>query len=133
MGLVDALGGLLEAGRLKVFSGDRVAGAAIMRGEGSAGYRGALLKAYQEFARYELVPAVRADCLSPEIPVVTAGASVGAFNAVSMLCRFPDAVSAAVGMSGSCDMSRFVGSGAGGELYFASPMYFLPRLNGGQV
>jgi esterase/lipase superfamily enzyme len=133
MGLLDALGGLLEAGRIKVYSCDSVAGAAIMRGEGSAGFRGALLKAYQEFARFEMVPAIRADCLSPEISVVTAGASVGAFNAVSMLCRFPDAVSAAVGMSGTYDMARFVGGGAGEELYFATPMYFLPGLNGGHL
>ena len=126
MHLVDALGGLLEAGRIKVYSCDSTAGAVIMRGEGSPGFRGAMLKAYQEFVRYELIPAIRADCNWPDATVITAGASVGAFNAVAALCRFPDVVHAAVGMSGTYDLARFVGDGAGMELYFATPLYFLP-------
>jgi len=130
MHLVDALGGLLEAGRIKVYSCDSTAGAVIMRGEGSPGFRGAMLKAYQEFVRYELIPAIRADCNWPDATVITAGASVGAFNAVAALCRFPDVVHAAVGMSGTYDLARFVGDGAGMELYFATPLYFLPGLDG---
>ncbi len=128
--LVGSLEGLLDAGRIKVYSCDSVAGSAMMLNEGSPAYRGALLKAYQEFVRYEMVPAIRADCVDPDIEVIAAGASVGAFNAVALMCRFPDVVSAAVGMSGTYDLARFIGDGAGEELYFATPLYFLPGLNG---
>ena len=132
MGLIDAVGDLLGAGRIKVYSCDSVAGVAMVREEGSPAYRAAIAKAYQEYTRYEVIPAIRADCRNDD-SVITAGASIGAFNALAMLCRYPDVVSAAVGMSGTYDVSQLVGDGAGDDLYFATPMFFLPRLNGEHV
>jgi esterase/lipase superfamily enzyme len=130
MRLVDACGHLLEAGRVKLYSCDSVAGAAILRGDGSAEYRGALLNAFHGFVRDELIPAIRIDCSTPDIGVMTAGASIGAFNAVAALCRFPDAVTHAIGLSGTYDISRFVGGDGGMDLYFSTPMYFVPGLEG---
>ncbi|MFN2582524.1 MAG: esterase family protein [Candidatus Dormibacteria bacterium] len=130
MHLVDAVGAQLEAGRVKLYSCDSVAGAAMLRGDGSAGYRAALLNAFHEFVRNEMIPAIRLDCHSDQIPVVAAGASIGAFNALALLCRYPDVVAAAIGMSGTYDVGRFVGDGGGEDLYFATPLYFVPGLQG---
>jgi esterase/lipase superfamily enzyme len=47
-----------------------------------------------------------------------------------LLCHYPDTVTTAIGMSGTYDISRFVGDNAGDDLYFATPSYFLPDLNG---
>ncbi len=58
------------------------------------------------------------------------GASIGAFNALAVLCRFPEVVSHAVGMSGTYDLEQFVGPDAGDALFFATPLYFLPGLDG---
>jgi len=87
-------------------------------------------RAQLEFVRYELIPMIRLDCDSPDITVMTAGASIGAFNAVALMCHYPDVVTNAIGMSGTYDISRFVGEDAGDDLYFATPSYFLPGLNG---
>jgi len=134
MRLVDACSGLLEAGRVKLYSCDSVAGAAMLRGDGSTEYRAAVLNAFHEFVREELIPAIRIDCQSPDITVMTAGASIGAFNAVAALCRFPDVVTHAIGMSGTYDIARFIGGGDGGmDLYFATPLYFVPGLDGAQL
>jgi esterase/lipase superfamily enzyme len=66
--------------------------------------------------------------------LMTTGASIGAFNAVAMLCRYPDVVTHAVGMSGTYDIGRFVGAdGAGDNLYFSTPNYFLGGLEGPQL
>lgn len=130
MRLVDACGHLLEAGRVKLYSCDSVAGAAMLRGDGSAAYRAALLNAFHGFVREELIPAIGVDCRTPDISVMTAGASIGAFNAVAALCRFPDRVTHAVGLSGTYDISRFVGGDGGMDLYFSAPMYFVPGLDG---
>ena len=130
MRLVDACGELLEAGRVKLYSCDSVAGAVLLRGDGSPGYRAALLNAFHGFVREELVPAIRLDCQSPDITVMTTGASIGAFNAVAALCRFPDVVTHAIGLSGTYDISRFIGGDGGMDLYFATPLYFVPGLDG---
>ncbi len=132
MGLVEAVGEYLEAGRVKLYSCDSIAGAAMVRESGNALYRAALLDGFHDFVRNEVVPAIRADCASQDTTIITTGASIGAFNAVAMLCRYPDVVTHAVGMSGTYDISRFVGEG-GEQLYFATPNYFLPGLEGAQL
>jgi esterase/lipase superfamily enzyme len=130
MHLIDALGPLIEAGRIKVYSCDSIAGYAMVRNDGSARYRAALLDGFHHFVRDEMIPAIWSDCGTPGADVITAGASIGAFNAVALLCRFPDVVHTAIGMSGTYDLSRFVGPDAGDALFFATPLYFLPGLNG---
>lgn len=130
MGLVDALGELIDAGRIKVYSCDSVAGFAMVRSEGSARHRAALLNGFHEFIRHEMVPAIRADCGNADLGIVATGASIGAFNAVAVLCRYPECVVTAIGMSGTYDIAKFVGPDGGEDLFFATPLYFLPGLNG---
>lgn len=129
-GLVGALAGLLEEGRVKLFSCDSVAGSAMVRGDGHPRHRAWLLNAFHDFVRQELVPAIRADCRDPEIGIVAAGASIGAFNAVAVVCRFPDVFVQAIGLSGTYDIAPLVGDGAGMDLYYSTPLYFLPGLGG---
>ena len=85
--LVDAVGELLEAGRVKVYSCDSVTGRVLLAQEGDAGRRTYLLNQFHEYVRCEVVPAIRADCESPDIEIITSGASIGAFNALAVLCR----------------------------------------------
>ncbi|MBJ7609636.1 MAG: hypothetical protein JF887_09465 [Candidatus Dormibacteraeota bacterium] len=130
MGLVDSVGHLIEAGRIKLYSCDSIAGYAMVRDEGSPRYRAALLDGFHHFVREEMIPAIWSDCDTSHAEVITAGASIGAFNALAALCRFPDVVSHAIGMSGTYDVSTFVGPDAGESLFFATPLYFLRVLNG---
>jgi esterase/lipase superfamily enzyme len=128
--LIDALGDLIEAGRIKVYSCDSIAGYAMVRGDGDARYRAALLNGFHGFVREEMIPAIWADCGTPGAEVVVSGASIGAFNAIAVLCRYPEVVSHAIAMSGTFDVASFIGPDAGEALYFATPLYFLPGLQG---
>jgi esterase/lipase superfamily enzyme len=130
MGLVDSVGQLLDEGRIKLYSCDSVAGYAMVRDDGSPRYQAALLDAFHHFVREEMIPAIWSDCRTPGAEVVTAGASIGAFNAVALLCRFPEVVNTAIGLSGTYDLADFIGSDGGEALFFATPLYFLPGLNG---
>ena len=128
--VIDALGELLAAGRIKVYSVDSVAGRTWIEGEGSDGHRAWIQGQFHDFVRHEVVPAIRQDCRDPGIGVITAGASIGAFNAVSALCRYPDVFTHAVGLSGTYDLTRFLTGGVPADFYFASPLHFLPKLEG---
>lgn len=129
--VIDALGELLEAGRIKVYSCDSVAGQAWIRGEGSDRQRSRVQSLFHEFVYRELVPAIRADCRSSEIGVIACGSSIGAFNAVAVLCRYPDAFTHALALSGTYDLTRFLSDGDIPEdFYFSSPLHFVPHLEG---
>jgi esterase/lipase superfamily enzyme len=132
--LVEACGELIESGRVKLYSCDSVAGRALATGVGSAEYRMWLFNQFHSTIRNEVVPAIRTDLGGHSVPIVTAGASIGAFNAVAVLCRYPDQFSAALGMSGTYDLQRFLPDDRFTEdLYFSSPMDFLPGLDGEQL
>jgi esterase/lipase superfamily enzyme len=131
-GLVNACGPLLAEGRIKLYSVDSVAGHAMVAKLGSPEHRLWLLNQFHECVRWEVVPAIHADLGGP-MDVIAAGPSIGAFNAVAVLCRYPDAFGAAVGMSGSYKIDRFYGGAWSQDLYYAAPLQFLPGLDGAHL
>jgi esterase/lipase superfamily enzyme len=96
-------------------------------------YRMWLFNQFHHAVRHEIVPAIRADMGGDETPIVVSGASIGAFNALAVLCRFPDVFRAAVGMSGTYRIQRFLDHQSSPDLFFASPLDFLPGLEGEQL
>jgi esterase/lipase superfamily enzyme len=132
-GLVDACAPLLADGQVKLYSVDSVAGQAMMTKADSVEHRMWLLNQFQEFVRREVVPAIQADLGGQAMDVIASGASIGAFNAVAVLCRYPDVFCAAVGMSGSYRIERFYDGAWSQDLYFSAPLQFLPGLDGPQL
>jgi esterase/lipase superfamily enzyme len=131
MHLVGAVTPLIEAGKIKVYSCDSVAGAALLAREGDARHQMWLQNQFHQYVRHEVVPAIRADCHSPELEVWAAGASIGAFHAVAAVCRFPDVFARACAMSGTYDLRRFYdATDFSDEFWVSSPLHFLPVLDG---
>ena len=129
--VIDTLAPHLEAGRIKVYSCDSVAGRAMLTQDGSPEERMAAVNRFQEFVYREVVPAIRMDCNSPDIEVVAAGSSIGAFYALAMVCRYPDAFRGALCMSGSYDLLRFLKvepEQMSPEFRVSSPLHFVPEL-----
>jgi esterase/lipase superfamily enzyme len=128
--MMVALRPLIEGGRVKVFSCDSVGGQALVkRRDFPPGHFPRMQCAFDRFVAEEFVPWIRADCRTPDIEVVTAGASIGAFNAVAALCRHPDLFSKAIGMSGTYDVAKWLDQAdLDVDFYYSSPMHFLPRL-----
>ncbi len=129
--MIDALADLLEAGRIKVYSCDSVAGQAIATGEGSPAHRMWVMNQFQEYVRHEVVPAVFNDCQTDHIDMMAAGASIGAFNALAVTCRYPEVFGHAICMSGTYDLKRFLKTEATtDDFYYSSPIHYLEGLNG---
>ena len=131
MHLIAALGPLIEAGRIKVYSCDNLAGRAFAAktGLGRVPLPAARTASRSAIAR-EVVPAIRTDCQRRRRRGDRAGASLGAFMAVAVACRYPWLFRAAVGMSGSYDLERLFEFGGNDDYYFATPMSFVPNLGG---
>jgi esterase/lipase superfamily enzyme len=132
-GLVGACGPLLAEGRIKLYSIDSVAGRAMIAKASPVRHRLWQLNQFHECVRWEVVPAIHADLGGQAMDVITTGASIGAFNAVAVLCRYPDVISAAIGMSGTYRIERFYEDASSQDLYFSAPLQFLPGLDGPQL
>jgi esterase/lipase superfamily enzyme len=128
--LLDHLGDAVEAGHIKVYSVDSTAGRALATHEGSPEHRMWLFNQYHEAIASEVVPAIRADTGGHE--VVAAGSSIGAFNALAMVCRYPELFRAAICMSGTYQVEKFIGA-FNDDLYFSSPVHFVKGMDGAQL
>lgn len=129
--MMKALAPLLDAGKVKIYSCDNIAGRAMLEQEGSPQHRMWILNQYHQYVRHEVVPAIRVDCKSPDIEITTTGASIGAFHAAAVVCRFPDVFSKAIAMSGTFDLRRFLYTdNFTHDFWVSSPLHFLPSLSG---
>ncbi len=128
--MIHVLRPLIEAGRIKVYSCDSVGGQALTkRRDHPAGYFPRMQCRFDSFVYHDFVPWIRQDCRSPDIGIVAAGASIGAFNSVAAVCRHPDAFTRAVAMSGTYDISKWLDPGdLNLDFYYSSPMHFLANL-----
>lgn len=127
--VVDACAELLAAGRIKLYSCDSVNGRALLTKEGDSLHLSWILRQFVEFIGHELAPAIRTDCHSDDIEIVTAGSSIGAFNALGAVCRFPGVFRHAICMSGTYDLERFVSGPTNENYVWASPIDFVPHLD----
>ncbi len=129
--LVRVLGDLIDAGRIKVYSVDSIAGKTWLQGTHSPEYCSRVQNLFDAYIYNEVVALIREDCASNEIEVVAAGASIGAFNAVASICRHPDVFKLAVAMSGTFDLSKYLDGKINQDFYFSSPLHYLPGLEDG--
>ncbi|UJR83952.1 Hypothetical protein I5071_60230 [Sandaracinus amylolyticus] len=129
--LVRALEPLITAGKIKVYSCDSVAGRVWFGKEGTPEHRMWMMNQYHQYVKHEVVPAIRMDCKSDDVPIWAAGASIGAFHSVAAVCRFPDLFHRAIAMSGTYNLMRFIEAQQFTEHYFvSSPLQFVPTLEG---
>ena len=133
MHMVTVLRPLIDEGRIKLYSCDSVAGMALVKSEGTPRHRMAMQNQFHHYVRHEVVPAIRADCKTPDADICAFGASFGAFHAVAVTCRFPDVFTRAVALSGSYDLRRFFQAGSTEfthDFWVSSPLHFVPTLAG---
>jgi esterase/lipase superfamily enzyme len=127
-GMVDALGPWMAAGRLKIYCPETNVSRSFS-GPGSTAERMAHHRAYERFVMNTLVPFVRADCRTPEMPMVAAGCSVGALYATLFALKHPETFHRSLGMSGRYASSRWFDDGHD-AVYFDDPLAFVPNLHG---
>jgi esterase/lipase superfamily enzyme len=127
--LVNRLQPFIDEGRLKVYSIDSLNGRVWMT-DPSIAHRVWVHKQFDEYVRQEVVPWIFHDCRTDFIEVFAAGASIGALNALSSVCRHPDIFRAAICISGTYDIQRWLEGQWIDDFYFVSPLQFVPGLSG---
>jgi len=130
--MISVLGALLEAGKIRVYTVDSAAGKVWTDGESSGSHRAWFQNRFDDYVASEVVPLIRKDTGNPKAEIVSAGASLGAFNALASVCRHPDAFKAAICMSGTYDFTRWMNKEHTLDFHYASPLHFLPSMPEGE-
>jgi esterase/lipase superfamily enzyme len=129
-GMIDAVGGLIEAGRVKLYCVDSYDADSWSNRSIPLEERAHRHGVYESWIHDNVVPSIVADC-QQDVEIATLGCSLGAFHAVLFALRRADRFPLAIGMSGNYDPSTWHGWGDRGEAtYFANPVDFVPNLHG---
>jgi esterase/lipase superfamily enzyme len=128
--LISAIGDFLKDLRLKVYVVDSVAGKAWLTECKTLEQAAAVQNRFDQCIHREVVPAIHRDCGGSAGLIWTAGASIGAFNALAAVCRHPDVFDKAICMSGTYNMNRFLEGRINRDYHDSSPLDFVPGLQG---
>jgi len=128
-GMIDALGPLMAQGRLKIYCPETNVSRSFT-GEGSVDQRMAHHRAYEHFVMETLVPFIREDCRSPEMPITATGCSVGALYTSLFVLKYPETFRQGLCLSGRYRTSKFFDHQSSEDVYFNDPLAFLPNLHG---
>ena len=129
-GMVDAVGDLVQAGRVKLFCVDSVDADTWSDRTLPIEERAARHGIYSRWLTDVLVPAVHADT-SPGAELVTTGCSLGAYHALQFSLQRADLAPLAIGLSGNYDVTTWRAWGDRGDAtYFANPTDYVPNLHG---
>ena len=129
--LISAIEPWISAGKIKVYSVESISGRTWLTNPDVAHCIWVQTQ-FDEYLIHEAIPAIRQDCQSSDIELVAAGASIGAFNALLVLCRHPRLFSAAICMSGTYQIEHWLKGQWYDEFYFFSPLAFVPNLSEGE-
>ena len=126
--LIDSISHHINSGKIKVFSISTVNNECILNKTIQPGHRSIRLGQFNSYVVSEVVPFIQAHC-NGLVPIVTAGASVGAFHAANSFFRRPDIFSGMIAMSGVYNINYYVRDYYDDTCYFNSPVDYLPNIN----
>lgn len=130
-GLVGAVGPMIAAGRVRVFSIDSINKLSWMDQGLPVPEKARRQALYARYIEEEVVPYIRGACQSPDIRIATTGASFGGFHAANTLFRRPDLFDAVIAMSGFYDLAPdYLHGYSDDNVYFNNPAWYLPNLEG---
>ena len=126
-GMIGALSGKIDAGRLQVFCVDSVDMESWYNRQVSPRWRIARHTQYEDYILNEVVPLIHQQ--NPDPHLVSLGCSFGGYHAVNIALRHPDVFSGLLSMSGAFDLTNFLGGYYEQDCYFNLPTHYLPNLS----
>jgi esterase/lipase superfamily enzyme len=129
--MVDALAGLVDAGRVKLYCVDSFDAASWSNAAAPLEERARAHGRYETWILDQVVPWIHGDCGGFQ-EILTTGCSLGAYHAANFALKRADLFPLALCLSGSYDPAswRHAWGERGLETYFNSPLDYVANLHG---
>lgn len=127
-GMIEAVEGLIDAGRVKVYAVDSFDSGSWYHQGLPLEERARLHGRYEDWIVNQVVPFVQADASTHELAVT--GVSFGAYHAANFSLRRADLFPLAICQSGVYDVSVVAGGERGDAVYFNNPADYVRHLGG---
>ena len=130
--MIESIRPQIEAGKCKVFSINAINAESWLNPRMSGRAKAVRHQQYNRYIENEVVPYIW-NSQRGRTPIVTTGVSLGAFHAANVLFRRPDLFDGVIGMSGIYDLKQYSGGFWDEDVFYNSPVHYLPNLGGGYL
>ena len=125
--MLDAIAPYVNSGKVKVFSINSINSESWLNKEMYPRHKAIRHTQFNSYVENEVVPYIKAKT-SPDTPIITCGASLGALHGANLFFRRPDLIDGVIAMSGVYDLTTYTDGYWDEDVYFNSPMHYLEKL-----
>ena len=125
--LMEILAPYINSGKLRVFSVNSINNESWLNKEIAGAHKAIRHNQFNEYIYNEVVPFIK-NAASPETPIITCGASFGALHSMNLFLKRPDLINGVIAMSGVYNLSDYSKDYFDEQVYFNSPMHYMPNL-----
>lgn len=126
--LIDAISKYINGGKVKVFSINSINNESWLNNQMHPRHKSIRHSQFNDYVFNEVVPFIKHKT-SPETPIILSGASLGALHAANLFFKRPDLLGGVIAMSGVYNLGTYTKGYHDENVYFNSPMQYLPNLN----
>jgi esterase/lipase superfamily enzyme len=128
-GMIDAAAPFIEAGHIKIFAVDSIDRQSWTNADVHPAERARRHQDYDRYITEEVTPFIRRHCGDSQQKFLATGVSMGGYHSANFFFRHPDIFDALIAISGIFRLNMFVGDYMDDNVYFNSPLNYLPNLH----
>ena len=125
--LMDCLAPFINEGKVKVFSVNSINNESWLNNEIEGAHKAIRQNQFNEYIYNEVIPFIKNNT-SWDTPIITCGASFGALHSMNLFLKRPDLINGVIAMSGVYDLTEYTKGYFDDQVYFNSPMHYIPNL-----
>jgi esterase/lipase superfamily enzyme len=125
--LIDSLAPYINSGKIKVFSVNSINNESWMHPDMPGEHKAIHHNRFNEYIFNEVIPFIKSNT-SWDSPVIVSGASFGALHSMNLFLKRPDLIDGVIAMSGVYDLREYTKGFYDEQVYFNSPMLYMPNL-----
>jgi esterase/lipase superfamily enzyme len=122
----------IESGKLKVYSVNSINTESWMHPSMLGEHKAIRHNQFNEYIFNEVIPFIR-NTSSSETPIYVSGASFGALHSMNLFLKRPDLLNGVLAMSGVYELTEYTKGFWDEQVYFNSPMHYIPNLADHQI
>jgi len=126
--LINTLSPFINEGKIKIFSVNSINTESWMNKQMEGAHKAIRHNQFNHYIYNEVVPFIK-NMTSQDTPIVTCGASFGAFHSMNLFLKRPDLINGVIAMSGVYDLMEYTDGYYDEQVYFNSPIHYIPNLN----
>lgn len=126
--MIDAISGFIEGGKVKVFTVDSIDSQSWGNWNAHPADRARRHEDYDRYIIHEVASFVKQHCGGSDEKTISTGCSMGAYHAANFFFRHPDVFDTMISLSGLFHLQMFTGDFVDDNVYFNSPLLYLPGL-----